>query len=1115
MLLADLLIFRSMKQYLCLSIAISLLLAGCQNTDNHDLIQKDRSFVPRTAQQTGIDFENTLTETEDLNVLSYEYFYNGGGIAVGDLNQDSLPDLYFTGNMVPNALYLNQGGLSFKAVTETAGVAGREEGWNTGTTLVDINNDGLLDIYLCYSGDKAPELRRNELYINQGNNTEGVPVFREKAAQYGLDLPAYSTQALFFDYDRDGDLDCYLLNHSIEDFQSFDATYVKGLTDEFAGDKLLRNDNGKFVEVTAEAGIKSTPLGFGLGVAASDVNNDGWPDLYVSNDYIEEDYLYINQKDGTFRDELKQQLGHISHFSMGSDIADYNNDGFPDILSLDMLPEDNRRQKLLYGPDTYEKYQSMLRNGFYHQIMRNMLQLNNGDGTFSEIGQLAGISNTDWSWAPLLADFDNDGWKDLFVSNGYLRDYTNRDFVSYYADQRIKEKRGEQADALLDIIERMESTKTPNYIFRNNGDLTFTKKTNEWGFNELVLTNGAVHADLDRDGDLDLILNNVNTAARIYENQVASGHYLKVKLIGTKGNIHGIGARVTLETNGEIQMQEFLPSRGFQSAMHVPLHFGMGTAGVAEKLTVRWPDGSVTTLSGIPADQTVTVTAESAAPAMPAPSYPTFYQSRPSPIPYVHQENQGVDFKQQSLLPYAVSYMGPAVVTADFNGDGREDLFIGGAKMQAGQVFLRQADGSWSPALQPALTNDLIMEDVCAAAFDADGDGDTDLYVCSGGYHYLPEDLALQDRLYLNDGNGLFEKATGALPSMRSSSGTVAAADFDGDGDIDIFTGGRLIPGQYPLSARSYLLENNGKGEFEDVTADKAPGLEQPGMVTAALWEDLNADGHPDLTVAGEWMPLTAFLNQNGQLRREKAFFGDATEGWWWTLAKADLDGDGDTDLVAGNLGQNTNLKVSAAEPATLYYGDFDDNGAVDPLITHYIQGAPYPFVSRDNLFGQLAAMRKKFRDYASYSDAQIEDVLSAEQLERAQQLTAKQGKTVWLENQGDGQWKVRELPLAAQISPVFTILPVDANGDGRQDLILAGNLSETRPTMGPWDANYGQLFLNQGNGKFEFVPQHQSGLNLIGDVRSAIALNKGETLLFFRNNQSLLAYKKNKADIN
>ncbi|MBV6654184.1 MAG: VCBS repeat-containing protein, partial [Mameliella sp.] len=936
------------------------------------------------------------------------------------------------------------GDLKFEDITAEAGVAGRTDGWSTGTTLVDINNDGLLDIYVCYSGDKATELRRNQLFLNKGNNGDGIPVFEESAAQYGLDLPTYSTHALFLDYDRDGDLDCYLLNHSIEDFQSFDATYVKGLTDEFAGDKLLRNDDGQFTEVTAEAGIKSTPLGFGLGIAASDVNNDGWLDLYVSNDYIEEDYLYINQKDGTFKDELKQQLGHISHFSMGSDIADFNNDALPDILTLDMLPEDNRRQKLLYGPDTYEKYQSMLRNGFYHQIMRNMLQLNNGNGTFSEIGQLAGVSNTDWSWAPLLADFDNDGWKDLFISNGYLRDYTNRDFVSYYADQRIKEQRGEKSDALLDIIAKMESTKTPNYIFQNNGDLTFTKRAKAWGFETPVLTNGAVHADLDLDGDLDLILNNVNTPAQIIENQVATGHYLKIVLKGGDGNQNAIGAKVTVLAGDQTMMQEFLPSRGFQSSMHVPLHFGLGEVQSVDQVRVQWPDGTSTTVGNTTADQTLLIQSNSAEPETKAPKATALFTPSGQAPAFTHKENQGVDFKQQSLLPYGLSYMGPATVAADFNGDGTEDIFIGGAKMQAGQIFFGQSGQNWALADQPALTSDLIMEDVAAAAFDADGDGDTDLYVCSGGYHYLPEDLALQDRLYLNDGNGNFEKASRSLPLMRTSSGAVAIADYDGDGDLDIFTGGRLIPGQYPLSPRSYLLENDGNGQFTDVTEDKAGDLVQFGMVTSAIWEDLNADGQQDLVVAGEWMPIGAFLNEGGKLSYTPDFFGEATEGWWWSLAKADMDGDGDADLIAGNLGQNTNLKVSAEAPATLYYGDFDENGAVDPLITHYIGGAPYPLVSRDNLFGQLTAMRKKFRNYASYSNATIEDVLSPEQLASAVQRTVKLGESVWIENQGESKWEINKLPVAAQMSPVFSILPLDANGDGLEDLILSGNLSET-----------------------------------------------------------------------
>jgi enediyne biosynthesis protein E4 len=1063
-------------------------------------------FKRLSPEKTGITFVNQLTETEELNVLSYEYFYNGGGVAVGDVNGDGLPDLYFSGNMVPNKLYINKGGLKFEDVTEKAGVAGRPNGWNTGVNMVDINGDGRLDIYLCYSGDLPPDLRRNELYINNGDGT-----FTERAAEYGLDDPANTTHALFFDYDGDGDLDCYLLNHSTAEYQNFDASFVKNMKDEFAGDKLLRNDGGKFVDVTEAAGLKNNPLGFGLGVAASDLDGDGWIDLYISNDYIEEDYLYINNGDGTFTEELRSRIGHIPHFSMGSDIADFNNDGLPDILALDMLPEDNRRQKLLFGPDSYEKFQSMLRNGFYHQIMRNMLQLNNGDGTFSEIGQLAGVSNTDWSWAALFADFDNDGYKDLFISNGYLRDYTNRDFMNFYASERIKEAQGQTSAPLMEIISKMESTKTHNYIFRNNGDLTFSNKVKDWGFADPLLTNGAVYADLDMDGDLELILNNVNEKAVIYEN-TAKGNYLKVNLTGEGMNRNGIGAKVSVYFNGQMGFQEYMPARGFQSSMQGPLHFGLGEAQTADSVVVVWPSRKKQTLRNIPAGQTVNVNeAEATDGATPKVKPLPYFSPASGVLNFRHRETPAADFKRQALLPYMISAYGPAMAAGDVNGDGLEDVFVGGGKLQAGDIFLQTPDGRFVPSNQEALQQDLVADDVAAVFFDADGDGDLDLYVVSGGYDYLPKDLALQDRLYFNDGRGRFERRKDALPPMLVSGGCIAAADFDGDGDIDLFVGGRVIPGEYPVTPESFLLINDGKGVFKTAGADVAPGLAEAGMVCGAQWMDYDNDGRQDLILAGEWTPIRFFRNEGGRLSEAtQNVVSRSTAGWWNCLELADLDGDGDLDIIAGNLGTNNQIKVSLDLPAKLYYADFDDNGSVDPILTYPIQGVNYPAFSLDELAGQMPSVKKKFNSYAPYAEAKIEDILSAEQLAKGQVLSAGNAETVWFENKGNGKFEMRSLPMQAQFAPVYSIAVIDANQDGAPDLLLAGNLERTRTTMGKFDANYGALLLNDGKGNFRYVPQYRSGLSLKGDVRRTVTITRNNDLLIFfgLNNAEVTGYR-------
>lgn len=1066
-------------------------------------------FTLLPAQQTGVSFVNKLTESESANVLAYEYFYNGGGVAVGDLNNDGLPDLYFTGNMVPDRLYVNQGKLQFKDATSKSGL-NNARGWKTGVSLVDLNQDGWLDIYVCYSGNGEPQNRRNKLYINNKNLT-----FTEKAAEYGLDLTTHSTQAVFFDYDKDGDLDCFVLNHNVKDFKRFDASAVKAMRDEFAGDRLLRNDNGKFVDVSAAAGIKGNPIGFGLGIAIADINQDGWPDIYVSNDYIEQDYLYLNNGNGTFTDKLEQAVGHLSYFSMGNEVVDINNDGLPDILTLDMLPADNYRQKLLYGPENYETYQNMLRNGFYHQLMRNMLQLNNGDGTFSEVGQLAGISNTDWSWAPLVADFDNDGWKDIFITNGYLRDYTNMDFMKFYADQKMKEAQGSPT-ALMDIMKQMPSTATQNYIFRNNGRLGFENKVKDWGFDQTFLSNGAVYADLDNDGDLEIITNNVNQEAAIYRNEAnnSTGKYLQIQL-GKSYAAKDLGAKVWVYAQKNKQYQEFYPSRGFQSSMYQPLHFGLGTATKVDSVRIVWPDGKQYVLTQVPTNQKIIVEHPSSnatwKPIVKAKPY--FLPMSRDTLPYEHQEDEYNDFKRQLLMPNMLSYQGPKLAQADVNKDGLVDIYAAGAKGQAGTLLLQQKNGTWKAINPPAFTADFMFEDTGALFFDADQDGDPDLYVVSGGFAYMEKDMLLQDRLYLNDGAGNFTRAHGNIPYESSSDACVTTLDIDKDGDLDLFIGGRVIPGKYPEPASSRILLNDGKGKFTEATAQLAPFLEKFGLVTDVVTLDVNKDSWPDLVIAGEWMPITVLINQQGVLKlAENAIKGASTLGWWSRLALEDLDKDGDLDIVAGNFGQNTQLKPSEKEPVTVVYSDFDQNEAIDPFVCYYIQGKSYPLVTRDEALNQIIPLRKKFTSYRSYANATMQEIFTPEQLQQAKTLKATNFNSLILENKGDGTFTTQELPLEAQFAPVYAIALVDVDHDGLKDIILGGNQSYTRLKIGKMDANYGTVLRNNGNFKFTYVPQWQSGLQVKGDVRDIAVIKKGSAtwLLFGRNNQTTQGYLLN-----
>jgi len=1064
-------------------------------------------LLPST--QTHITFSNTIKENEGLNVLSYEYFYNGGGVAVGDINNDGLEDIVFTGNMTGNKLYLNLGNFKFKDITKEANkaLAGRPAGWITGVTMADVNGDGLLDIYICYSGKVDPDKRRNQLFINNGNLT-----FTEKAKEYGLDDPGYSTQAAFFDYDNDGDLDMLLLNHNIKKIDNMELARYRNQTDEYAGNKLFRNDGGHFTDVSKQAGIIQNPLTFGLGLAIADVNQDGWQDIYVTNDYNEPDHLYINNHDGTFTDQAPKLLRHMSHFSMGVDIADYNNDGLPDILTLDMLPEDNHRQKSLQLEENYEAFNLMLQQGLGNQYMRNMLQLNNGNGTFSEIGQLAGISATDWSWCPLFADFDNDGYKDLFVSNGYLRDYTNKDFLRYWGDYKIKKAMAGEPFLLMDLVTAMPSTRLPNYIFKNNGDLTFTNVQKDWGITNAAVSNGAVYADLDNDGDLDLVVNNINEEPSVYQNMSQELHhnaYLNIKLKGTGANTNAIGAKIWLYNKGGVQYQEVNPSRGYLSAVSTVAHFGLGNQKTIDSIKIVWPDQKVRMLKDVQANQLLTISyaQEQTEIAKQAPPVHTFFTKVKAPIDYQPKEININDFKRQLLMLFMYSKTTPVIAKADVNKDGLEDLFISGDQTSPGKIFIQHKDGSFEA--EDLEGGPQTSVNSAAAFFDANGDGYPDLYVAKGGYGlYQPGSDDLQDQLYLNNGKGHFNLSQ-TLPVVNASSKScVRPCDFDGDGDIDLFVGGRVIPGQYPAAPKSYLLVNDGNGRFSVVDGPFA----NVGMVTDAQWVDLNKDGRKDLIIAGEMMPIKVFVNTaSGFVDRSSDYFTQANSGFWFSLAAADVNKDGSTDLIAGNLGLNSIIRASVKEPAELCYGDFDGNGSIDPFLNFYIQGTSYPFVSRDELNEQIYPMRRKFGSYKAYADATMADILTPEQMAKATDLTANEVRSCWFSFKGNKFIKA-ELPLQAQFSVVTQILVQDFNGDGKPDILLFGNHSDNRLKLGSIDANYGCLLVNNGNDTFSYVPQTVSGLSVVGDVKSALEIKIGRVnyLLIATADKPLEFYKIN-----
>ncbi|AHM61859.1 ASPIC/UnbV domain protein [Flammeovirgaceae bacterium 311] len=1081
-----------------------------------------RQFTRLPASHTGINFKNVLSVSEDLDVFRYRNYYNGGGVAIGDINNDGLPDIFLTANMGQNRLYLNKGKqgaapLQFEDITQKAGIL-NDKIWSTGVSMADVNGDGLLDIYVCNSGDVKGGKRENELYINGGNLT-----FSEQAEAYGLADKGFGTHAAFFDYDQDGDLDCYVLNNSFRPVSTLGMNNIRHERDSTGGDKLYRNDGGRFTDVSEEAGIWGSVIGFGLGVTVVDVDSDGWLDMYISNDFFERDYLYMNQKDGTFKDELPQRVGHISNFSMGTDAADLNNDGTPEIFVTDMLPEDDRRLKTMVMYDDYDLYQVKLKNDYYEQYMRNTLQLNRGDGNFLEVGQYAGVAATDWSWGALIADFDNDNSKEIFVTNGIERDLIDQDFINYMASEEtlLATMREGKAD-FKSLVEKMPSTKLPNYLFKQQQPLRFQNVADAWGLADAGFSNGAAYGDLDGDGDLDLVVNNLQEEVGIYRNntnELSGNHYLKVSLKGPDRNTFGVGARVYTYAGADVQMLENIPTKGFQSSMDYSLLFGLGKAERLDSLVVQWGYGKVQTIREVKANQLLQLDiqdAEDKAPAGTASgkalaaAVPIFTPvALPAAIP--HQENYYVDFNRERLIYHMLSKEGPALAIGDADGDGLEDVYVGGATGQPGQLYLQDKAGGLKVHLLQAFNTDLNYEDVRAEFFDANGDGRLDLYVVSGGSEFASDARMLQDRLYLNRGGLQFERCDGCLPTFYSMGSAVKAADWDADGDVDLFVGGRAVPGQYGLAAASYLLQNDGRGNFTNVTARVSPGLGNFGLVTDAVWTDVDDDSDLDLVVVGEWSAPTIFKNNGANLERLHNTEGlEKAEGWWNSIAATDLDGDGNTDFIVGNWGLNSKFSASPEAPLALYVSDFDDNQTIEHIFAQTRGGEESPLVLRHDLVKQLSSLKKKYNTYQAYAGQSVQHVFSPEQLTSAIRREVNTLASSVIYNNGDGTYTVQSLPEEVQYSPVRSILVDDFDGDGTNEILLSGNFEGTKPEEGRYDANFGILLKVAPDRSFQVLKQQQTGLDVKGMVnQSAIlrAANGKKRVVFARNNETVQLY--------
>ncbi|TDB59851.1 FG-GAP-like repeat-containing protein [Arundinibacter roseus] len=1089
-------------------IAAALFLAGCERSTDKQL------FETLSAEETGLDFENRILDKKELNIFNYRNFYNGGGVAIGDVNGDGLADIYLTSNFESNKLFLNRGDWNFEDVTQEAGVGGNK-GWSTGATFADVNGDGLLDMYVCNAGNIQGDSRGNELFINLGNNEKGIPTFKESAVQYGLVDGGFSTHAAFFDFDRDGDLDMYLLNNSFTPVDKLAYQNFRNMRDNLGGDKLFRNDGDHFTDVSSEAGIYGSLIGFGLGITIGDVNNDNWLDIYISNDFYERDYLYINQKDGTFRESLVDYMPHISLSSMGADIADINNDGNLDIFVTDMLPEGDVRLKTTSVFEGYEVTELKKNRDYWHQYMRNMLHLNNGDGTFTEAGQMAGVHATDWSWGALIFDMDSDGQKDLFVANGIVKNLTDQDYVAFLADKNNIQAmiEGRMKFDYREFVDMISSTPIPNYAYRNKGNLEFENSAKTWGLGKPGFSNGSAYGDLDNDGDLDLIVNNNNDKLGVYRNHSVERfkkHFLRVKLKGDKANPNAIGAKVYIHQKGSIQYLQQMPNRGFQSSSDLTLVFGLNANPVIDSLLVIWPDDRQQLIKNPAADGTLTLDIRQATGVWKAavPSVeplPVQDITAKAALNFTHQENEFVDYYRDGLLKQKYSTQGPALAVGDVNGDGLDDVYLGAAAGKISQLFIQTTAGTFQSPQQESFAQAAAVEETAAVFFDADGDGDLDLYVVTGGNEFLDENPVLVDRLYFNDGRGNFTYQENALPRLFDNGSCVTAADFDGDGDLDLFVGTRLISGQYGMDPPSRLLINGGKGTFTDQSQGKIAQWKDLGMVTDARWEDLDKDSFPDLVIVGDWMPVTIYKNEKGKkLTRYDIPTLIKSNGWWNSITATDIDGDGDMDFVLGNLGKNTKMLASESRPAQLYTNDFDRNGSVEQVITCYAaDGRSYPMVMKSDIQKVLPVIKKKFVKHTEYAGKTIDELFTPEQMQGVVKKVVYTSTTSLLINNGNFSFTLTALPQQAQLSPIFGSSAFDYNQDGKPDLFLTGNFFDVLPEIGRYDSNYGQVLLAKGGNQFSHVPPAQTGFRVRGQVRrmALVRGNNGRQMLVLAKN--------------